>query len=112
MNTTLSAIEYEGLEYLLRRMVSAYEIEMGLEHDDSIRSKFIRTPTGIEFCAGYPIDCFSVQGVYLQDDTTILIAYRQNLLSGAYPIYIDMTNFLNKDEFEIELLIQGMYQHP
>ena len=112
MHTSLSPLEYEGLEYLLSRLINTYQEEIEDLGIRRIRSCIQRTATGIQFLPNTKDPCrilgFILQGIYLQDGTCILIAH--DTKEAGYPLLIDMTPFLNQDGFNIDLLIEKMYQ--
>ena len=122
MNRELSPIEYEGLEYLLFRLVRENENQQGIQPENGLNIKEIteRTSTGIQCVPPssryYIIDNFGIQGIYLQDGTAILIAYRLEPDSAepskeAFPIYIDMTDFMDCESFDLYYLIEKMKEH-
>ena len=54
--------------------------------------------------------------IYLQDGTTILIAYKLAPDSAEptrqeFPIYIDMTDFMDTEDFDLYYLIWKMREH-
>lgn len=122
MNRNLSPIEYEGLEYLLLRLVQENENQQGIKPgmDLNIHHMTKRTSTGIQCVLPssryYIVDNFGIQGIYLQDGTAILIAYRLEpdsleLAEGGFPIYIDMTDFMDCESFDLDYLIEKMEEH-
>lgn len=122
MNRNLSPLEYEGLEYILSRLVTEHEHQQGIKPENglNIHSMTKRTSTGINFngpCGRYyAIDDFALQGIYLQDGTTILIAYKLAPDSAEpekqeFPIYIDMTDFMDTEDFDLDYLIWKIKEH-
>lgn len=104
----LSPLEYEGMEHILRRLLHSNR-----DHRD-IRSLVRRTPAGICFRDGYALEPFVVKGIHEQQGTAILTACRmdpEGFPVEQEPIYIDMKNFMDTDEFDLELLVWKMYQH-
>lgn len=122
MNRNLSPIEYEGLEYLLFRLVRESENQQGIKPgmDLNIHHMTKHTSTGIQ-CAlpssqYYIVGNFEIQGIYLQDGTAILIAYRlepdsMELAEGEFPVYIDMMDFMDCESFDLDYLIEKMEEH-
>lgn len=109
----LMPLEYEGIEYTLLKLVKAYENQNGIpETALSIRDITERTSTGIQFS----IDSnpfmltkrFALRGAFPQDGTLILIAYGTDI---KYPIYIDLTEFMETEEFDLDLLLWKLEQH-
>ena len=120
MNRNLSPIEYEGLEYILSRLVAEHQQGIQSEYGLNIHHMTKRTSTGINFTGPceryYVIDDFTLQGIYLQDGTTILIAYKLAPDSAEptrqeFPIYIDMTDFMDTEDFDLYYLIWKMREH-
>lgn len=122
MNRNLSPIEYEGLEYILYRLVRENEYQQGVKNgmDLNIHSITKRTSTGIQFVPAsnrlYIVDNFGIQGIYLQDGTAILIAYRLEPDSTEppeqeFPIYIDIVDFMDCESFDLDYLIWKMGGH-
>lgn len=122
MNRNLSPIEYEGLEYILYRLVRENEFQQGVKNrmDLNIHDITKRTSTGIQFFTPtgqyYIVDNFRIQGIYLQDGTAILIAYRlepdsTEPLEQEFPIYIDMVDFMDCGSFDLDYLIWKMEEH-
>lgn len=116
MNLNLSPLEYEGIEYILLRLIRAYEKSQGIEPENGLSIKEIteRTSTGIHFKIGPGLfrltDRFLVKGAYLQDGTCILIAYNTDSLDG-FPIYIDMMEFMDTEDFDLDYLLWKMEEH-
>ena len=116
MNLNLSPIEYEGIEYILLRLIRAYENLQGIAPENGLSIKEIteRTSTGIHFKIGPGpfrlTDRFLLKGAYLQDGTCILIAYDTDSLDG-FPVFIDMMEFMDSEDFDLEYLICKMEQH-
>lgn len=116
MNLNLSPIEYEGIEYILLRLIRAYENLQGIAPENGLSIKEIteRTSTGIHFKIGPGpfrlTDRFLLKGAYLQDGTCILIAYDTDSISG-YPIFIDMMEFMDSEDFDLDYLIWKIEQH-
>ena len=110
----ITKIEYEGLESLLTKIVRAWETEHDLPAELGLDVHLTTEPTenGIRFHYGkyrcYIIRPFAIEGPFLQDGTCILVAYDLRPDASNLPIYIDMTEFLGKDEFDIYLLIDKM----
>lgn len=122
MNRNLSPIEYEGLEYILFRLVRENEFQQGVKDGMNLNIHDItkRTSTGIQFVTPtgsyYIVDNFRIQGIYLQDGTAILIAYRlepdsTEPLEQEFPIYIDMVDFMDCESFDLDYLIWKMGEH-
>ena len=105
---SLSTLEYEGMEHILGRLLQS-------GHDDrDIRSLTERTPTGTRFRDGYSLEPFVVKGIHEQQGTAILTACRMDPeqdLPDREPIYIDMKDFMDTDEFDLDLLVWKMYLH-
>lgn len=122
MNRNLSPIEYEGLEYILYRLIRENEHRQGIKVGTGMNIHHItkRTSTGIQFFTPsgpcYIVDNFRIQGIYLQDGTAILIAYRlepdsTEPLEQEFPIYIDMVDFMDCECFDLDYLIWKMKEH-
>ncbi|WP_270269281.1 hypothetical protein [Enterocloster clostridioformis] len=122
MNRNLSPTEYEGLEYILSRLVAEHEHQQGIKPEDRVMIHILtkRTSTGINFTGPYGkyyvIDDFALQGIYLQDGTTILIAYKLAPDSAEparqeFPIYIDMRDFMDCESFDLDYLVWKMREH-
>ena len=122
MNRSLSPTEYEGLEYILYRLVRENEFQQGIKMgmDLNIHNLTKRTSTGIQFVTPsgrlYIVNNYGVQGIYLQDGTAILIAYRlepdsTDPAEQEFPIYIDMVNFMDCESFDLDYLIWKMGEH-
>jgi hypothetical protein len=104
MNKILSELNNEALEYLLIRMVAAHKNQLLSETDyTDIRMMLHRTSTGIKFMDGYQVNGFIITGGYIQNDVPILVASKGNTPRDDV-IYIDMTDFLDCDEFDIDHL--------
>lgn len=116
MILNLSPLEYEGIEYILLKLIRAYEDSQGIEPENGLSIKEIteRTSTGIHFKIGPGpfrlTDKFLIKGAYLQDGACILIAYNTDSING-FPIYIDMVEFMDTEDFDLDYLIWKMEQH-
>lgn len=120
MNLSLSPLEYEGLEYLLFRLVRENEYRQEIIDRSDIHHMIKRTTTGIHFTppAGpyYIVEDFGIKGICLQDGTAILIAYRlepgsEEPAEEEFPIYIDMREFMNSESFDLDYLVWKMKEH-
>lgn len=122
MNRNLSPIEYEGLEYILLRLIRENEHRQGIKAGMGMNIHHLtkRTSTGIQFVPAssrlYIVDNYGIQGIYLQDGTAILIAYRLEPDSvepaeQEFPIYIDMTDFMDCESFDLDYLIWKLEEH-
>lgn len=122
MNGNLSPIEYEGLEYILLRLVRENEYQQGVKNgmDLNIHNLTKRTSTGIQFVTPtgrlYIVNNYGIQGIYLQDGTAILIAYRLEPDSTEpaeqeFPIYIDMVDSMDCESFDLDYLIWKTEEH-
>lgn len=122
MNRNLSPIEYEGLEYILSRLVAEHEHQQGIKPENGLNIHHMtkRTSTGIQYDSAssryYIVDNFGIQGIYLQDGTVILIAYKLAPDSAEparqeFPIYIDMTDFMDCESFDLDYLIWKLNEH-
>lgn len=115
MNRNLSPIEYEGLEYILLRLVREWEYQSGIPSECGMGIKEIteRTSTGIRFAldpeAFWINKRYIIQGLHLQQGTCILTAY--DTKEYEYPIYIDMADFLDTSDFDLDNLIYKLEQH-
>lgn len=115
MQENLSPIEYEGLEYILLRLVREWESQNGIpiECGMEIREIIERTSTGIRFLLDPELfwinKRYTIQGLHLQQSTCILTAY--DTLEYEYPIYIDMTDFMDTTDFDLDYLIYKLEQH-
>ena len=122
MKRNLSPIEYEGLEYLLSRLIIEHEHQQGIkpEYSSSVHRITERLSAGIYFTGPsnkfYIIEDFAILGISLQDDTVILISYRlesdsKEPTKDELPIYIDMTEFMDTEEFDLDYLLWKMREH-
>lgn len=113
MNRSLSPIEYEGLEYILLRIIREWEYQNGIlaECGMNIREIAERTSTGILFNpeSFWINERYVIKGLHLQQGTCILTAYDNQ--GYEYPIYIDMTEFLDTTDFDLNNLICKLEQH-
>lgn len=115
-------MEYEGLEYMLYRLVRENEKQHGIKPEMGliVHDMTIRTSGGLQCdppsSRYYIVDNFGIKGIYLQDGITILIAYRldpdsMELADGEFPIYIDMMDFMDCESFDLDYLIEKMEEH-
>ena len=116
MNKGLTAIEYEGLEYVLIKIVTAGADFMGakIPSGRDIRDCLIHTSNGIRFRNESADICrvgnFILKSIYIQDGTCILTAYNQSRESDSNPAYADLTDLLGSEDFDICELLRKLYR--
>lgn len=117
-----SPLEYEGLEYILSRLIREHEKQQGIKPEMGliVHDMTIRTSDGLQCdppsSRYYIVDNFGIKGIYLQDGITILIAYHlepdsMELADETLPIYIDMQDFMDCESFDLDYLIEKMEEH-
>lgn len=110
---TLEKIEYEGLALLGIRIIQAYEAEIGcpLRSVDEIRSRMIYTENGICLDGNdFFIEDFLLDRLIQQDGIPILVVYDTRKEGISTPHYINMSGFMAENAFDMDRLIEQLYQ--
>ena len=94
----------------------AWETEHDLPAELGLDVHLTTEPTenGIRFHYGkyrcYIIRPFAIEQIFIQDGACILIAYDLRPEASNLPIFVDMTEFLGKNDLDIYLLIDKLYK--
>lgn len=111
----LKKIEYEGLASLMTRLLQSNELNNNLSFHttEEIRRILVYTENGF-ILKGNTIGLmdFVIDGIFLQNEIPILTARdtRLEFQGISQTVYVDMTDFLDTPEFDVDLFIWKLYK--